>query len=237
MGNDIQKGTTYSTGGVSGQGTITSSNLNAHVDDATIKPTFISTKADRSPGVLTDSIVIESSGALYKMLLSTLQPLLNPPGAPFAVYPGAIIQTVAATPYAANATLGTLPSDDTIPQITEGTQILTLNITPRFSTSQIRLIFHGFGGVDTAAGALTAALFRVGVANALNTTSTVIGAINHRAQLSLDWMDAPATTTAQTYTIRAGANAGIVARMNGSAAGRVYGGAAACTLLAQEIKV
>ena len=109
MGADIEKGITYATGGVGGQGSITSANLNAHVDDATIKPTFISSKADRAPGVLTDNLIIESSGALYKMLLSTLDALLVPPGS--------IIQLVSATPYTANANLGTIPADDTIPQI------------------------------------------------------------------------------------------------------------------------
>lgn len=231
MGNDIEKGTTYSTGGAAGPGTITSANLNAHVDDAVIKPTFISTKADRSPGTLTDNIVIESSGTLYKMLLSTLQSLLvTTSSVPF--YAGTVIQTVFATPYTANANLAVIPSDDTIPQITEGTQLLTLNITPRFASSKIRLTFNGFASAD-AASAITVALFRVGTSNALKATQANVASINTRIELNIDWIDSPATTTTQTYTIRAGPN-NVVARMNGTSAARLLGGAAACTLVAQE---
>jgi hypothetical protein len=209
--------------------------LNAHVDDATIKATFISAKANRTPGDLADNLVIESSGALYKMLLSTLQSLLNPPGAPYSVYPGAVIQTVTATPYVANANLAVIPFDDTIPQITEGTQILTLNIAPRFTNSKIQLTFNGFGAAD-AAGAFSAALFRVGTTDALKVTTTYLAGANYRDELNIDWVDSPATTTTVTYTIRAGAQAGNIARMNGNSTARFFGGTAACTLVAKEIK-
>jgi hypothetical protein len=237
MGNDLQKGTIYATGGVGGQGTITSANLNAHVDDATIKATFISAKADRSPGTLTDSILLEASGTLYKMLLSTLQPLLNPPGAPFSVYPGAVIQTVSATPYTANANLSTLiPGDDTIPQITEGTEILTLNIAPRFNTSKVRLTFNGWGIGNSNTTIMIAALFRAGNANALKATLVLEPLANNYMELNLDWMDSPATTSTVTYSIRVGPHANIM-RMNGSSTARLLGGSGACTLIAQEIKV
>jgi hypothetical protein len=235
VGNDLQKGTVYATGGVGGQGSITSANLNAHVDDAIIKPTFITAKAARAPGVLTDQILLESSGALYKMLLSTLQTLLSPPDAPTSIYPGTIIQTVSATPYTANANLALIPLDNTIPQITEGTQILTLNITPRSSTSQIRLVFNGFGGVDTGGISLAAAVFRLGNVNALKTVTQMVTSPNYMVILALDWIDSPASTTQQTYSIRAGTSSNI-GRMNGNTTGQFFGGSAACTLVAQEIK-
>lgn len=228
MGNDLQKGTTYATGGVGGQGSITSANLNAHVDDAVFKATCISARADRAPGALTDNMLLESSGTLYKMLLSTLSDLL--------IQLGSVTQTVAATPYTANANLtAVIPQDDTIPQIGEGTQILSLNITPRSVSSQIRLTFNGFGTVDTASTTLTAALFRTGNANALNVTQVHVATINFRVQLSLDWVDTPVSTSTQTYSIRIGPSSNI-GRMNGTSSARLFGGAAACTLIAQEIK-
>lgn len=231
MGNDLQKGTTYATGGVGGQGSITSSNLNAHVDDATIKSTFISAKTERTPGALTDNMVVESGGTLQRMLLSTLQPLLiTHAAAPV----GSIIQVVSATPYTANANLAIIPSDDTIPQNTEGTQILSLSITPHATANQIRLIFMGFGGNDIFS-ALTAALFRGSIANALVSTQATVSAAGARVVLAIDWVDSPGTTSAQTYTIRAGPSTG-AGRMNGIYNARQLGGNAACTLLAQEIK-
>ena len=77
-----------------------------------------------------------------------------------AIPTGSVIQTVSATPYVANTNILTIiPSDDSVPQITEGTQILTLAISPRFSTSRIRLTFNGFGTTLAQAG-LTAALIQ-----------------------------------------------------------------------------
>lgn len=228
MGNDLQKGTTYATGGAGGQGVITSANLNAHVDDAIIKSTFLTAKTERLTGALTDNMLVESGGALQRMLLSTLSTLL--------VQSGSVIQTVSATPYTANANLGTIPLDNTIPQNTEGTQILTLNITPRSSTSQIRLLFNGFGGADTSGVCLTVAVFRSGNVNALKTVSASAPNPNNLIMLSLDWIDTPASTAQQTYSIRAGINVNI-GRMNGNVSiGQFFGGSAACTLVAQEIK-
>jgi hypothetical protein len=46
--------------------------------------------------------------------------------------------------YTTNADLTTnIPIDDTIPQITEGTQILSLSITPKASANRVRLDPHG----------------------------------------------------------------------------------------------
>jgi hypothetical protein len=222
IGNDLQKGTTYATGGAGGQGVITSANLNAHVDDAILKPTFISSKAEKTTLSFTDQVILESSGSLYRSLLSTILPT------------GSVIQTVVAAPYTANANLAVIPNDDTIPQNTEGTQILTLNITPQFSTSQIRLFFNGFGSI-TVIATLSAALFRGGLADALNATQSYVSTANGTVPLSVEWVDSPATTAMVTYSIRAGSAIG-QARMNGSGAARVFGGKAACTLVAQEIK-
>lgn len=66
MGQDLQKGTTYAEGGVGGSGSVNAANLNAHVDEARIKASFISSKSLRDPGSLSDSIVVEAGGVLYR---------------------------------------------------------------------------------------------------------------------------------------------------------------------------
>ena len=77
MGNDIQKGTTYAQGGVGGAGTVNSDNLNAHVDEARIKSTFISSKTLKDPASLGDSIVVENSGVLYRQTHQQVVDLIN----------------------------------------------------------------------------------------------------------------------------------------------------------------
>ena len=79
-------------------------------------------------------------------------------------------------------------------------------------------------------------MFRAGNVDALKTTTSHVAAANNRAEVNIDWIHSPATIGTVTYTIRAGGSVGI-ARMNGNASGRLFGGTAACTLVAQEIKV
>src|SRR5262245_49607157 len=127
MGNDLQKGTVYDDAGLVGARTVNSTNLNAHVDEAIIKSTFVSGKSLRSDASLTDAFVVEASGVLYRETLQQVYDLM----VDSIIVPGSIIQIQSAV-YNAYAALSTeIPMDDTIPQISEGTQILSVTITPR----------------------------------------------------------------------------------------------------------
>lgn len=151
--------------------------------------------------------------------------------------PGSILQTVEATPYAANTNITTvIPSDDTIPQIGEGTQILTLAITPLFADSKIRLWFQGTFSINAVSSGI-AALFRSPVTNAIKATNQTVSAANQINNLALQFSDSPATTSAVTYTIRTGPGSASTMRYNGTPSARFFGGAQAATLVAQEIKV
>lgn len=88
MGADIQKGTIYSEGGVGGAGTVNANNLNAHVDEARIKATFISAKSLRTDATLSDSIVVEAGGVLYR---STFQQVIDLIGNDLKVPVGSIL--------------------------------------------------------------------------------------------------------------------------------------------------
>lgn len=77
MGSDIQKGTTYAEGGVGGAGTVSAANLNAHVDESRIKATFISSKTLKDPASLSDSLVVENSGVLYRQTHQQIINLIN----------------------------------------------------------------------------------------------------------------------------------------------------------------
>lgn len=151
-----------------------------------------------------------------------------------SILPAGAVVDFASAEYTTSAALSTLiPADDTIPQITEGTQVLSVTITPKSTTNKILLTFHAFG---TAAGveAITAALFRGSTANAIAVDSTTNASGGYRAPLSIIKVDSPATTSAVTYTIRVGGGSGSV-YLNGSLT-RLFGGAAAATLTATEIK-
>lgn len=136
--------------------------------------------------------------------------------------------------YLTNSDLSTaIPLDDSIPQIGEGTQILSVSITPKKSTSRIRIRFQGFGAKNAGAD-IIAALFQDSIANALAATVTIITGADLPQPLFLEFEHAVGSTTTRTYSIRVGASSGTV-RMNGTTAARYFGGVASSTLVVEEI--
>jgi microcystin-dependent protein len=76
MGDDLEKGTAY----IEGQ-QVNAANLNAHVDNATIKYTAISSKALKDPAALSDELLINDGGILKKITLQQISSLVTtPPG-------------------------------------------------------------------------------------------------------------------------------------------------------------
>lgn len=139
--------------------------------------------------------------------------------------------------YTANADISTvIPYDDTIPQNTEGTQILSVSITPKSASNRIRLRFQGEVMRDAGSSNAMAALFIAGTANALRTTTATTSNAGFSTQLALEFEHSPGSTSAQTYTIRVGPQSGTI-RMNGTGTGRLFGGSMAATLVAEEIAV
>lgn len=223
MGNYLTPGHTFNDGD-----TITGPSLTEHVAEATFKTTSVTTQTLKTPAALTDQLLIVASGSFFQETLQQIHDLI--------LYPGSIVQT-AYGEYIANSNLSTaLPTDDTIPQNTEGTEIINLSITPRFATSLILARFQTFGTLGASApGNIAAALFRDSVVNALAATGVHIESANVRRALVLEFQDSPATTSAVAYKIRVGPDAG-TARLNGNSTGRHFGGAARATLVLQEIK-
>ena len=170
-----------------------------------------------------------ASGAFFQETLQQIHDLI--------LYPGSVVQTAYAE-YTANSNLtAVIPQDDTIPQNTEGTEIINLSITPRFATSLVLARFQGFASIGgSAPGGITAALFSDSNANALAATNVHIDQVNARRHIAFEYQASPATTSAVAYKIRVGPDAGTV-RFNGTVTvGRMFGGAARATLVLQEIR-
>lgn len=156
---------------------------------------------------------------------------------------GAVVDYVAANAcvvqykyaeYTANTDLTTvIPYDDTIPQVTEGTQVLSVTITPKSASSKIIIRGALTGAVGTAAQALCMAVFVNGGANAIFASSTIMGGANYTACIPFEFEHAPGSTSAQTYTVRVGPSSG-TARLNGTSSVRRFGGISKCTLIAEE---
>jgi hypothetical protein len=148
---------------------------------------------------------------------------------------GQVIQSEYAELTALTSTANTFPDDDTIPQNTEGAELITVSITPKFATSTLRVRFNAPIASLTAIATMVVALFRDTTANAIAAGSNVILSANVRSQLSLAAEVSAGSTSATTFKIRMGSNGAATMYINGANATRFYGGASRAILIVEEI--
>lgn len=128
-----------------------------------------------------------------------------------------------------------IPRDDTIPQITEGDQYLSLAITPT-SASNTLIIDVVIALSNSANTEIIAALFQDSTANALKAACSYNGALDATRTISFRHIMTAGTTSATTFRVRAGgANAGTTT-LNGIAGARLFGGVAASSITITEIR-
>lgn len=133
-----------------------------------------------------------------------------------------------------SAVTSVIPADDTIPQITEGTEILTCSITPSSASSTLLIFF--IGDVSSSLNNYaTTALFRDAGANAITASGSGIPASNDLIVSTTMFASVSAASTAlTTFRIRVGRSASGTVWVNGNA-GRKYGGVSNCSLIILEI--
>lgn len=155
-------------------------------------------------------------------------------GFPGRAQSGAVVVGRAYAEYTTWATLGVaIPQDDTVPQITEGTQILSATITPKSLLNRLRYRFVGLVG-QNAINWVTAAAFLNANANAINVTTAYQATDVVCWPYTLEGEIAVSALAPQTFSIRVGA-ASLSASINGSGSTRFFGGAARATLVVEEI--
>lgn len=143
--------------------------------------------------------------------------------------------------YTSNTTLtATIPADNTIPQNTEGTQILSASITPQSTTSTIRVTFSGFGAGGSNLIELVSAMFVGAAANAVIAASSsggdggTLSSADRPVPLSLVYEFTSGTLSPLNVNIRVGASSGNMA-MNGVPGAQRFGGVSQASILLEEI--
>lgn len=126
----------------------------------------------------------------------------------------------------------TIPDDDTIPQISEGDQYLTLAFTPISATNKLKIDVVITGHCSATAN-LVVALFQDSTADAL---AAVMTAINPRATVNLTHYMTSGTTSSTTFKVRVGGDSGTFT-LNGASASRKLGGVCASSITISEIAV
>ena len=145
---------------------------------------------------------------------------------------GSVLQVVNSQTGAVATTTTTIPFDDTIPQITEGAQFLSLAITPISATS--KLLFQIVLMVSTSgANNVGVALFQGATTSAIAATLTFPSTGNNNT-CALNYFMTSGTTSSTTFTVRAGPGAGTLT-VNGNTSARLFGGVMYSSITITEI--
>lgn len=147
---------------------------------------------------------------------------------------GSVIQVVNVQTGASTTGSTTIPLDDTIPQNTEGTQYMSLAITPSDAANKLRIDVVFYGSAD-ATEEVIVALFQDAIADALAAISAYNDTIDGGRILMLTHYMTAGTTSATTFKVRAGTDSGATLTFNGSAGNRQFGGVAASSITITEI--
>jgi hypothetical protein len=142
--------------------------------------------------------------------------------------------------YTAHTTISSsqaIPSDDTIPQITEGVELASITITPVNASSILNFRANWFGGGSAVNVLATMAIFKDSDANALAAASQGHPGSANTSAFSLEYFTSASSTAQRVYHLRAGPDAGGTICTNGFVTGgaRLYGGVAGITFTVEEM--
>ena len=131
-----------------------------------------------------------------------------------------------------------IPRDDTIPQNTEGNELLTQAITCRATMNLVRVSAILHLSLANGGAYVTAALFKDATASAVAAIADN-GAAAEPFIMTLNHVERAATVSAATFKVRAGKDAGAAGTttltLNGSGGTRRYGGVSNSYLEVEEI--
>jgi len=128
----------------------------------------------------------------------------------------------------------TIPYDDSVPQIGEGSLIFTLAFTPTKATSELKLEISAMVANQDVTQ-ITIALFQDSISNALAASGSFNSASNQPHNISFSHIMNAGSTSTKTFTVRMGAGGGNSILNGGASGGRRYGGVASSGIVITEI--
>jgi hypothetical protein len=138
--------------------------------------------------------------------------------------PGDVIQTAFNTTGAVATGTTPLPSDDTIPQITEGDQYMSQAITPTATPNLLEIEIHPMLSSNTNARTLTSALFQDATASALAVASVGVPTQFNVVSPDIRYTMIANTAASTTFRLRAGTDVSGTVTFNGVNSARLMGG-------------
>jgi hypothetical protein len=149
---------------------------------------------------------------------------------------GATVQVQRTVTGAVATTTTQIPYDDTIPQNTEGAEVMSLPITPTSATNLLKIEVVCNLANSSGATACTAALFQDSNLNAIAASGGEGSAAGQPFQVCFTFFMTAGTVSSTTFRVRVGPGGATTLTFNGSGGGRRYGGVMASSLTITEIQ-
>lgn len=128
-----------------------------------------------------------------------------------------------------------MPADDTIPQSTEGFEVMTATITPRYTDSYI--LISGTAHLNNpVSSSMTAAIFRNSETDAIAVSTAWVSSGTQILSFPLSHVDVVTGAGAITYAVRVGINNVGTVTFNGYDSGRQFGTIPKSRLILQEVR-
>ena len=155
-----------------------------------------------------------------------------------AALTGKIIQIVNVTDGTTATGTTLVPPDNTIPQNTEGTEFMTLAITPTNASNKLLIQVVIVGSLNITNNATMTALFQDSTANALAATMQAARQADVANTTAFNHYMTAGTTSATTFKVRAGPYFAGTYRFNGmaSSAAQLFGGVSSSSITITEIE-
>ena len=148
---------------------------------------------------------------------------------------GSVIQAVNTQSGTFSSSTTTIPLDNTIPQNTEGSEVLTATITPIASTNRLRIDVVICAGASVANN-IVVGLFRDSTANAVAAATEVADGAGSRRIITFTHFVTAGSTAATTFRVRAGlATAGTLNINGDGGGGSLFGGVMSSSITITEI--
>ena len=162
----------------------------------------------------------------------------TPTGKPIVNSTGSVLQVVNYQ-FGSVLNLGNalFPYDDTIPQISEGGEVMTLAITPTAATSKLIVDVLVNTSPTLSGEKMVVALFQDTTANAIACVSEEFYDAGYMVAIPLKYYVSASSTSARTYKVRLGRtdSHGNPVTVNGYNGARKFGGVLATSITITEI--
>ena len=161
----------------------------------------------------------------------------NPVVAETVYISGGVVQRVHEQVNSTGTGTSLIPVDNTIPQVTEGTQFIDASITPTRASSVLNVSALINVSASAAGRWITCALFKDGAADAIAYASQYLDTSTELRQILINFDLDAGTVASQTYTVRVGPHAAATVYRNTGGAVYPAGSPIYCTLTLTEYAV